>query len=83
MITGQAGTLQYKPGELTWSAFSRITGKRIIADCGYGIGGGASNNCGAWTLANKQARANDGVVALSAAQGASQTKPDLTRIPLP
>ena len=31
---GQAASAEYKPGELKWSDFSRITGKRIIADCG-------------------------------------------------
>ncbi|CAF0944901.1 unnamed protein product [Brachionus calyciflorus] len=80
---GQAGSAEYKPGELKWSDFSRITGKRIIADCGYGIGGGLSNNCGVWNLDNKKARIANGVIALTAAQGASQQQPNLERLPLP
>lgn len=31
---GTAGSSEYKPRELKWSDFSRITGKKIIADCG-------------------------------------------------
>lgn len=33
-IKGRGGSTEYKPGELKWSDFSKITGKRIIADCG-------------------------------------------------
>ncbi|CAF0987371.1 unnamed protein product [Brachionus calyciflorus] len=62
----RAGSAEYKPNELKWLDFSRITGKKIIADCGYGVGGGTSSNCQEW---NKHNRVNDGVVALSAAQG--------------
>jgi len=80
---GQGGSAEYKPGELKWSDFSRITGKRIIADCGYGVGGGLSNNCGVWNLDNKKARMADGVVALTSAQGASQQLPNMERLPLP
>jgi len=31
---------ELKPGELRWSFLSQSTGKKIIADSGYGIGGG-------------------------------------------
>jgi hypothetical protein len=47
---------------------------------GYGIAGGSSGNCVAWTRDNKQARIRDGVIGLSAAQGASQNPPNLERI---
>jgi hypothetical protein len=37
------GDLQnLKPNELRWDFVSQVTGKRIIADCGYGVAGGAS-----------------------------------------
>ena len=67
---------------MKWSDLSRITGKKIIADCGYGVGGGTSSNCQEWNRRNKQNRISDGVVALSAAQGAKYNPPDLERIPL-
>ena len=43
---GQAhGELEnLKPGELSWSLINRITEKRIIADCGYGVAGADSGN---------------------------------------
>lgn len=57
-----------KPNELSWSFVSSATGKKIIADCGYGVAGGSSDNCGVWADSNNQnARINDGVVALSVA----------------
>jgi hypothetical protein len=73
-----------KPNELNWATVSKITGKRIIADCGYGVAGGASSNCNVWNLNNKNARVRDGVVALSAGVGAKNSPPaDLTRVNLP
>lgn len=59
---------QLKPGELRWRFLSESTGKRIIADAGYGIGGLGFNNRGPWYEAgNVNNRANDGVVAVSLA----------------
>jgi len=77
-------TASIKPNELNWATVSKITGKRIIADCGYGVAGGASSNCNVWNLNNKNARVRDGVVALSAGVGAKNSPPaDLTRVNLP
>ena len=73
-----------KPNELNWATVSKITGKRIIADCGYGVGGAPDPNCAVWNSNNKNARIKDGVVALSAGIGAKNSPPaDLTRTNLP
>jgi hypothetical protein len=45
---------------------TEITGRRIIADCGYGVGGAADSNCLAWnSKTNIDARMDDGVIALT------------------
>ena len=31
-----------KPNELRWDFVTKTTGKKLIADCGYGVGGGPS-----------------------------------------
>ena len=70
-----------KPGELKWREVSQITGKRIIADCGYGVAGGASSNCNNWAIGNSLVdRMNDGVIALSQANRGLNT---LSRPTLP
>ena len=56
---------------MKWSEVSQITGKKIIADCGYGVGGGASDNCGPWFTSSINDRINDGVVSLSMANPSS------------
>jgi hypothetical protein len=38
----QGGSSQLRPNELSWSFVSSVTGKKIIADSGYGVGGGAN-----------------------------------------
>ena len=51
---------------LTWSYMSSLTGKKIIADSGYGVAGGASNNNWPWYIqSNVDARIRDGVIAES------------------
>lgn len=35
---------QIVPNELSWSFMSTLTGKKIIADSGYGVAGGYSGN---------------------------------------
>ncbi len=51
---------------------------------GYGVAGNAAGNCNVWNYGNKQARINDGVVALSAGIGARYNPPpSLDRINLP
>lgn len=57
-----------KPNELSWSFMSQLTGKRIIADCGYGAGGGSSNNRDPWyDQWNVDNRINDGVISVTIA----------------
>lgn len=51
---------------LTWSRAHEITGKPIIADCGYGVVGVETNSCNRWA-GNIYNRKNNGVVALSIA----------------
>jgi len=76
----QGNTPSIKPNELFWSFVHQVTGKKIIADCGYGIGGAPSPNCGVWNSAAKAARIIDGVIALSEGIGAVNTPPsDMTR----
>lgn len=71
-----------KQNELTWSFVSSTTGKKIIADCGYGANGAWDPaNCQVWTTtSNENARIADGVVALSETAIASGTiaKPSVT-----
>lgn len=62
---GQAYSAEYSPGELKWADYSKITGKRIIAGCGNDADGSALTNCDTWSLENKKARINDGVIGLS------------------
>lgn len=51
---------------LTWSYMSSLTGKKIIADSGYGVAGGASSNNWPWYIqSNVDARIRDGVIAES------------------
>ena len=40
----QPGTANIKENELKWSFMKSLTGKRIIADTGYGVGGAADSN---------------------------------------
>jgi len=67
-----------KPGELKWREVSQITGKKIIAVCGYGVAGGASSNCDKWNVGLND-RIKDGVVALTQATRGLKTlnKPKL------
>lgn len=42
---GHGESSQFKPNELSWSFLSSLTGRKIIADCGYGVfGAGLSTN---------------------------------------
>jgi hypothetical protein len=52
--------------QMTWSGISNVTKKGIIADCGYGPGGGSTGHNAAWdNVANLKARIADGVVAIT------------------
>ena len=51
---------------ITWENAVTWTGKPLIADAGYGVGGGCDNSGGGWnTASNITARIADGVVALT------------------
>lgn len=48
-----------------WRDVHRITGKKIIADCGYGVAGASTGHDNAWdNPANIRARMADGVIAV-------------------
>lgn len=55
-----------RAGEARWADAYRILGKPIIADAGYGIGGGVTGQDTAWdNVVNLNARIADGVIAIT------------------
>jgi hypothetical protein len=62
----QAGsTLIKNDNKLTWKKVHDITKKCIIADCGYGTGGGGTGHDANWdNITNLNARIADGVIAI-------------------
>ena len=60
---------------MEWAKVHQITGKNIIADCGYGKAGKPANNCAAWNNLSRKARVKDGVIALSAGIGTKSEPP--------
>jgi hypothetical protein len=51
---------------MTWAGVSRVTGKPILADTGYGVGGMSAGHDASWdSAANINARIADGVVAIT------------------
>jgi len=72
---GETAQIRPGPGVITWAKAFQITGKKIIADCGYGVAGIAMTNCGLWNETNRQARVKDGVIALSSGIGAKDVPP--------
>jgi hypothetical protein len=76
-----ADSPQMKLNELTWSFMSSLTGKRIIADTGYGVGGGSTGHNSLYdNVNNLLARINDGVIAVSQANAESSWGPVLNNI---
>jgi len=63
----QAGSSNIKAeNKMTWSGIYGVTKKAIIADCGYGAGGGSTGHNAQWdNISNLKARINDGVVAIT------------------
>lgn len=63
----QAGSSNIKAeNKLTWSGIYNVTKKAIIADCGYGAGGGSTGHNAQWdNISNLNARISDGVVAIT------------------
>jgi len=62
----QAGSDRIKSNDgLTWARAHEVTGKCIIADCGYGVGGGGTGHDNNWdNVTNINNRINNGVVAV-------------------
>ncbi len=51
---------------MTWAGLHQVTGKPILADTGYGAGGGSAGHDTAWDVpANINARIADGVVSIA------------------
>jgi len=63
----QAGSSNIKAeNKMTWSGIYNFTKKPIIADCGYGAGGGSTGHNAQWdNISNLKARISDGVVAIT------------------
>jgi len=68
-----------KPNELRWSFLSALTGKRIIADTGYGVAGAGTGHIDAYDdVNNLKARITDGVIAVSQANFKNNWDPTLS-----
>jgi hypothetical protein len=51
---------------MTWAGVSQVTGKAVLADTGYGANGVSAGHDANWdTLANLNARIDDGVISIS------------------
>lgn len=62
---------------MTWKSVRDLTGKRIIADDGYGVGGTSTGHDDSWDVpANLNARIDDGVFAI----GQASPKPDWNNV---
>ena len=60
------------PGEAKWNYMHELTGKPIIGDTGYGVGGAGAANSGPWYESwNIDSRIKDGVCAVSIANANS------------
>ncbi len=63
-----SGTAVSTNNKMTYKEIFDLTGKPIIADCGYGVGGASEGHNAAWDdVNNLNNRINDGVVAISQA----------------
>lgn len=70
-----------KNGEMSWSKIRSISGLPIIADDGYGVGGGLTSPNNGWTdINNIKARKADGVVGLMEAYPGSSWTSVITNI---
>ena len=57
-----------KQNELKWAFMSTLTGKRIIADTGYGVAGGSAGHTNAYDdVTNLTNRIKDGVISVTQA----------------
>ncbi|NLD98934.1 MAG: carbohydrate-binding protein [Fibrobacter sp.] len=61
----QSSTIKAE-NKMTWQGVSSATGKPVIADCGYGVGGGSTGHNAAWDdVNNLKARIADGIIAIT------------------
>jgi hypothetical protein len=61
-----ASTAKIRGDAMTWAGVSKVTGKPILADTGYGVNGSSAGPDPAWDApANINARIADGVVSVS------------------
>jgi len=61
-----AATAKIRGDAMTWAGVSKVTGKPILADTGYGVNGSSAGPDPAWdSPANINARIADGVVSIS------------------
>ncbi len=64
-VSAAASSLIKTDNRLTWKKVHDLTGKCIIADAGYGVGGGGTGHDNAWDdVSNLNNRIGDGVVAI-------------------
>jgi hypothetical protein len=61
-----AATAQIRGDKMTWAGVNQVTGKPILADTGYGVGGSPAGPDPAWDdVANINARIANGVLSIS------------------
>jgi len=62
----QANNARIRGDMMTWAGVSKVTGKPIMADTGYGVNGSSAGPDPAWDMpANINARITDGVISIS------------------
>lgn len=79
--TSQPGSNIQSANPLSWSHLYSLTRKPMIADDGYGVGGGATSINQNWlNTGNVQARLNDGVIGLMEASPSSSMTSSITSL---
>ena len=67
-----AATATIRGDKMTWAGVNQVTGKPILADTGYGVGGSPSGPDPAWdNVTNINARIGNGVIGISQYNAAS------------
>jgi hypothetical protein len=67
-----AATAQIRGDKMTWAGVNQVTGKPILADTGYGVGGSPAGPDPAWdNVTNINARIANGVLSISQYNAAS------------
>lgn len=79
--TSQPGSQIQSANPLTWSHLHQLTGKSMIGDDGYGVGGGSTSLNQSWyQTSNVQSRLNDGVVGIMEAAPTSSMSSSITTL---